>query len=162
MIKTGERLDATSSSLRDLALLSYRCNAVLKVIDPDFHSALLLVREFLRQKSPMKEAFNAIDPLLFEGREVLYNRKSALHVDSLDPQKGWGFFFAAGDFKGGYVNFPTMKLRVRLEPGDGILHRGRVIPHEIEDWEGNRISVPHFTHTSIWRAAGLEHLVSLQ
>jgi hypothetical protein len=42
-----------------------------------------------------------------------------------------------------------------LEPGDIILIRGRVVPHLIEPWtDGQRIAIPHFTHSSLWRAAG--------
>jgi hypothetical protein len=32
--------------------------------------------------------------------------------------------------------------------------RGRVVPHEIEEWVGQRITMPHFTHSSVWRAMG--------
>ena len=119
----------------------------------------------LRRRSnaqPFIRALNGIDILLFEGREFLFNRRSGLHTDRLDPQLGWAVLFALGNFKGGYVHLPHLGLRVRLEPGDMVLVRGRVVKHEIEDWEGGqRIGVPHFTHTSLWREFGMEADVTL-
>jgi hypothetical protein len=76
---------------------------------------------------------------------------------------GYAGLYAAGDFKtGGHVFFPRLRLRVRLLPGDFILIRGRVLEHEIEAFDGGqRISIPHFTHTSLWRDCGLADLVDL-
>ena len=95
------------------------------------------------------------DLLIYEDHEILYNRTSTLHTDSSDPQNGWAILTAFGTFKGGYVRLPNLGLRIRLEPGDAIALRGRVIPHEVEAWDGGqRISIPHFTHSSVWRSMG--------
>jgi len=41
---------------------------------------------------------------------------------------------------------------MRMQPGDIVFLKGRVVRHLIEDWTGGqRISVPHFTHTSTWK-----------
>ena len=105
---------------------------------------------------PFSKGLNAVDPLLLEGREILFNRKSGLHNDQSDPHLAWAILLALGNFKGGYIRVPALGLRARLEPGDAIFIRGRVLKHEIEAWSGGqRISIPHFTHTSVWRAAGM-------
>src|SRR5882762_6030811 len=62
--------------------------------------------------------------------------------------------FAFGEHQGGYVFLPHLGLRVRLQPGDVVPLRGRVVPHQIEEWVGQRITIPHFTHSSLWRALG--------
>ena len=60
------------------------------------------------------------------------------------------------------IFFPQLNLRVCLLPGDFVLIRGRVLEHMIEEWDGGqRISIPHFTHTSLWRDCGLEDLVDI-
>lgn len=95
------------------------------------------------------------DLLIYEDHEILYNRTSTLHTDSSDPQNGWAILTAFGTFKGGYVRLPNLGLHIRLEPGDAIALRGQVIPHEVEAWDGGqRISIPHFTHSSVWRSMG--------
>jgi hypothetical protein len=39
--------------------------------------------------------------------------------------------------------------------------RGRVVKHEILPFSGtHRISLPHFTHTSIWQAVEMEDKVN--
>jgi hypothetical protein len=70
---------------------------------------------------------------------------------------------ALGYHKGGYLVLPELGLHVRLEPGDIVLIRGRILRHFVEDWEGGqRICIPHFTHSSVWRMVERGHLVGLK
>jgi hypothetical protein len=41
-----------------------------------------------------------------------------------------------GYHKGGYLVLPELGLHVRLEPGDIVLIKGRMLHHFVEDWEG--------------------------
>ena len=160
IITTGTTLSKTCELLKSLELVSHRINTVLKIVDPEFYTNLMHLHTAMEQKHAISKCMNAVDPLLYEGREVLYNRISGLHYDSQDPYLAYAALLTAGHFKGGYIWIPLLKLRIRLEPGDLVLIRGRVLQHQIEEWEGGqRISIPHFTHTSFWRSAGLEHLV---
>ncbi|KIN94298.1 hypothetical protein M404DRAFT_168700, partial [Pisolithus tinctorius Marx 270] len=143
-------------------LLSRSINQVLHVIDPGFYAKITHLREVVEEKFPAVKAFNRDDPLLFEGREIIFNRKSGPHVDRQDPQMGWVALVALGEFTGGNLHCPQLGLDVRLEPGDVILLRGRVVRHQIKDWdEEQRIVIAHFTHTCLWEAAGLEKQVSI-
>jgi hypothetical protein len=158
---TGIAFTTTCELFTELSILSHQVNEILHFIDPDFYAKLL---ELCRRANsdPYIRALNSIDILLLEGREFLYNRLSELHTDGLDPQLGWAILIALGDFKGGHVHLPQLGLRVRLQPGDVVLIRGRVVKHEIEEWtDGQRISVPHFTHTSLWSQYGMEDQVSV-
>jgi hypothetical protein len=162
IISSGTILSKTCELFKSLELVSHRINSILEIVDPQFHANLKRLRTAMEQKHAIAESMNAIDPLLFEGREVLFNRKSGLHRDKQDPKLAYAVLLVAGSFKGGYISIPLLKLRIRLEPGDLVLIRGRVLEHEIEEWEGQqRISIPHFTHTSLWRSCGLEHLVDI-
>ena len=141
--------------IHNLRLLSHRINAILKFADPEHYSQLLVVKAKLEEMIPSYKSLCAIDPVLYEGRELLFNRLSGLHTDSQDPPLAWAILTAFGEFKGGYIFLPNLELRIRLEPGDIVLIRGRVVPHLIEDWTGGqRISIPHFTHSSVWRTVG--------
>jgi len=64
---------------------------------------------------------------------------------------------ALGDFQGGGSFIPRLNLRMFYQPGTIILLRGHILPHEVEVFsEGQRISIAHFTHESLWRELGLE------
>ena len=148
-------MNATCTITRQLASLSARVNAVLQFGDPEHYAEAVRLRKKLKANIASYNNFATEDLLIYEGREILYNRTSTLHTDSSDPQNGWAILTAFGTFKGGYVRLPNLGLRIRLEPGDAIALRGRVIPHEVEAWDGGqRISIPHFTHSSVWRSMG--------
>lgn len=162
IISSGTKFSKTCELFKRLELVSHRINSILEIVDPQFHANLQQLRKAMEQKHAVSKCMNAIDPLLLEGREILFNRESGLHFDKQDPKLAYAVLLTAGNFKGGYISIPLLKLRIRLEPGDLVVIRGRVLEHEIEEWEGQqRISVPHFTHTSLWRSCGLEHLVDL-
>lgn len=133
-------------------------NALLKNIDPKQFHAL----EELRQKSiddhPYVKALASIDNLIMEGRAIMYNRQTPLHHDRQDPFKSWATMITLGKFtKGGTLKIPRLNLRIRYLPADVVVLRGRILPHEVEEWEGGqRISIAHFTHDSLWRSYNME------
>lgn len=161
IMKNGITLSHSSRMLHDTRFLGHHINFLVQSIDPIFFHNITHLGQKLSSTEPLVKALMAIDVPIFEGREYLYNRQSGLHTDSQDPPGAWAFLVAAGDFKqGGEIRMPQVGLTVRLLPGDAVMIRGRVVEHEILDWSGGqRISLPHFTHTSLWRYCGLEHLV---
>jgi hypothetical protein len=147
-------MDATCELARVLQILSHRMNACLEYVDPEHYAEAMALRNLIRKCRASYDTLAHSDVLVYEGREILYNRQSGLHTDSQDPELSWALLSALGEHKGGHLFLPHLGLRVRLEPGDVIMLRGRVIPHEIEEWVGQRITIPHFTHSSMWRAMG--------
>lgn len=162
IIKTGTKLSATVKLFKTLSSLSRRVNEAVHVADPAFYQQLIQLRDALHKMEPITEAMDHVDPLLFEGREIIFNRMSDFHRDSQDPQLSYVALYAGGDFTGGMLELPDLKLKVRLEPGDMVLFRGRVLLHKVGEWDdGQRYSIPHFTHTSLWRHTGLDGLVTV-
>ncbi|KAI6009090.1 hypothetical protein PISMIDRAFT_25248 [Pisolithus microcarpus 441] len=152
IVKSGHKFNEFVNYIQKTQLLSHSINRALQVIDPSLHAKLTHLREVVHQKFPAVKVFDDYDPLLFEGREIIFNRQSGPHVDKQDPQLGWVALVALGDFKGD----------VRLEPSDIIFLRGRVVKHQIKGWdEGQRIIVAHFTHTRLWKEVGLVDQVSI-
>ena len=94
----------------------------------------------------------------------MFNRKLGPHKDSQDLKGGYAGLYALRNFKGGKLRVNLLKgsIRIRLEPSDVIIFRGRVFEHWVKDWTGGqRISMPHFTHMSLWKRFSLEHLVDV-
>lgn len=162
-LKSGGVFAKTAELYQKFDHLSKLINEAIQVVDPQFFTVLTELYKVAIAKHPSLAAWASVDSLLLEGRELLFNRRSGRHRDSQDPLLAYAGLYAAGNFTtGGCLYFPQLNLRVRLLPGDFVLIRGRVLEHEIEAWEGGqRISIPHFTHTSLWRNCGLENLVDL-
>ena len=129
-------------------------------MDPAHYNDAKRLREEVEKRFPFTRALGALDPLLYEGQELLYNVMSDEHTDGFDPPGSYSLIAAAGNFQGGYLFFRHLGLRVRLEPGDIVMFRGRVLKHVVEVWTGGqRISIPHFTHSSVWKLMGMGDLV---
>jgi hypothetical protein len=141
---------------KNLALLSHRINAALESLDPAQYKALQELRDAVHDKYPFAKAMDSIDPLLMEGRAIMWNRQTPLHSDSTDPVKAWVVLLTLGQFTKGYLWIPRLNLRLFYEPGTMIVLRGHILPHEVEAWEGGqRVSMVHFTHESLWKEFGI-------
>lgn len=138
-----------------LSLLSLRVNVLAKTLDPKHHYDSEKLKEMLMSRYPGYRAISFMDDLVYDGREILWNVRSGLHTDPQDPTFSYATLTIFGkDFIGGHLYLPNLGLRIRMQPGDIVMFRGRVLRHVIEDWTGGqRISIPHFTHTSTWRMA---------
>jgi hypothetical protein len=159
-LKSGKAFNATCKLLKDLEILSHRVNAILEFIDPDHYKEVKKFNAELLKHVSGAEALSGMDPLLYEGREVIFNRESAEHIDLQDPPFGWAILCAFGDSTGGWVHFRHTGLWARYDPGDILAIRGRIMPHSVSKIiSGTRISIPHFTHASVWRSFGMESAV---
>jgi hypothetical protein len=131
-------------------------NAALSFIDPDAHRAHLKLREELVKTYPHARGRAVIDPSLFLGRSVIYNRQTPNHFDRRDPITGWTPLVVFGRFTGGSLHIRRLGIRMSFLPGTCIWIRGRVLAHEVEVFEGGqRVSIAHFCHQSVWDAMGI-------
>lgn len=163
VLKSGRHFAEQCSLIRDLQGISQRVNAAIETVDPEHYAHAVNLRKQIEDKFPFASALNRIDPLVYEGREILYNVSVGLHFDRTDPPLSWVVDCALGYHTGGYFVCPQLGLRIRLEPGDIVMIRGRMVQHRVEDWNGGqRITVPHFTHSATWRMMGLENVVGLK
>lgn len=162
-MQSGQTFARYSALSSDLALVSLRVNAALKAVDLAHYQNAEKLRSALESRFPFVKAVNAVDPLVYEGREILFNIQKEVHIDRQDPPLSWVADLALGRHTGGHLVLPQLGLHIRLEPGDMIMLRGRIIRHGVEDWEGGqRISMPHFTHSSTWRMMDMASLVGLK
>ena len=153
-IKSGSQFSRATAAVAEMQSLSMVVNVLLEKIDNNQFEALKSLLTKICSRSSAVRALTSIDPLMMEGRAIMYNRKTPLHTDRLDPLRGWATMITFGNFsEGGDCYIERLKLRIRYHPGDAIIIRGRILPHEVEEWgPGQRISIAHFTHTSIWES----------
>lgn len=162
VLKSGKAFNAACTFIDATKRLSEKINLLIEAVDPKFYKDLRALQKEVNRQYAGTRTLSSIDPLVLDGREVLFNKLTAEHTDSQDPQLGWAVLFAAGSFTGGYLVVKALGLRIRLHPGDLVMLRGRVLKHKVEVWEGgDRISIPHFTHSSVWRRYGMSSAVSV-
>jgi len=156
-IKSGFQFSTTTTAVAEMKSLSLVVNAVLEKIDKNQFEALKSLHTKICRRYPLVQAMSSIDPLIMEGRAIMYNRKTPSHTDRLDPFRAWATMITFGNFtEGGECYIDRLRLRIRYLPGDAIIIRGRILPHEVEEWgPGQRISIAHFTHTSLWNSEGM-------
>jgi hypothetical protein len=68
--------------------------------------------------------------------------------DTKDLKGSLSVFTVFSKFKEGQIHYAYLGIKARFNAGDFNLARGKVAYHEIESFTGQRISIPHFTHTS--------------
>lgn len=158
ILRTGTSFAGSAKIIKELRYVSHRINKTLETMDKKYYSALGALHKAVMEKYPHVEAFSSIDPLLMEGRAIMFNRQTPKHGDTADPKESWVFLLALGSFSsGGDFYIPALKLRLRYLPGDGIWLRGSALEHEVEAWEGGqRIAIVHFTHQSLWTEHGVK------
>lgn len=139
--------------MSELHLVSHRVNSLIKYVDEAHYKALVELRAEAERLHKFFKVMGTDDPLLMEGRELMYNRQTPLHSDSSDPKKGWAVLVIVGKFKGSALHIPCLNLHTSYTEGTMIMVRGKVLPHEVEAFlDGQWICIAHFTHKSLWDA----------
>ena len=54
-----------------------------------------------------------------------------------------------GDFSGGYLALPDLRVKLDFKPGDIIFFGSRLLEHFVTDFEGKRSSMVFFTHENV-------------
>ena len=148
--------NATCEVLRRLDVASGFVMEVLKTVDPLQYSLLEQVHAWRVKEFASSEAFSSLErgKMLYEGREIQFNRFSAPHWDLQDPHWGWAIAIYFGSFSSCILRFRQLGLEVKLRPGDVVAFRGRDLLHEVSDWtDGERHLLIHFTHRTLWEHA---------
>jgi hypothetical protein len=155
-LSSSRRFTIATNIVDEFERTSLKANYLLQLLDPAQYEALERLREAAHAKYPYARALDAIDPLLQEGRAIMWNRQTPLHADVTDPVNAWVTLFTLGRFTKGHLFVRRLNLRLFYEPGALVVIKGHILPHEVEVWEGGqRISVVHFTHESLWREFGM-------
>jgi hypothetical protein len=133
--------------------MNMKLRTIVEVFSPTQHKAIKALMDKVSEKYSHAKALSALDPMYIEGKAIMFNRQTPEHKDRQDPINSWALLLCLGSFAtGGCLVIPKLKLRMRFLPGDVILLRGRVLEHYVEAWgTGQRISIAHFTHESLWK-----------
>ena len=150
---TVQAFNAKALLKAQLRPVFHRLNVLLRTLDPVHYGDAVELKRCLMEMHPGFATLAGNDNMVYEGMEILWNVMSKLHNDKQDPIFGWAIItILGGPFEGGELYLPNLGLKVRMQPGDVIFVKGRVLRHVTMDWEGGqRVSIPIFTHSSTWK-----------
>jgi len=106
----------------ELQQSGFMINTLLSHLDPFQHKALVELRGIVHKKYPATRALDSIDPVLMEGRVIMYNRQTGYHADISDPPTAWAALLTLGRFTGGHLFIRALNLRLSYEPGRSYLY----------------------------------------
>nr|GAT45870.1 predicted protein [Mycena chlorophos] len=160
VIASGTSFAATIQLFENLRPLSFKVNGLFERVDPKGFRACVEAREEALRRRADFRALTRDDILVMEGREVMWNRKSAKHKDRSDNKRLWAILkalFGDREARGGALKIHDLKLRLRYGHRDLLMIRGSLMDHEAEEWtQGQRIAVAHFTHATYMQYLGVE------
>jgi len=131
------------------------------------------VQEWARKNQPLwekvEEVFKSNFPMLYK----LYNSVARVpervggfaavavnynigpmkrHRDTADYQNGICLVVVGGEFTGGELSFPELKMKFAVQPGDVIAFRSYLLVHEVLNYNGERYSAVFFQDQNVFSA----------
>ena len=85
----------------------------------------------------------------FQGLVVIGNLAAHPHKDSSHYKKGWVAMCCLGDFTGGELVKPPLKMMFKFQPEDVIFFRSTLLSHYVLPFTGDRTSLVFFTHHNV-------------
>ncbi|KAI0683491.1 hypothetical protein C8Q76DRAFT_804135 [Earliella scabrosa] len=154
--KTGASFEGAIKLLSRLKVVTAYAMQSLLEFDPLQYGLLKRVYQYRLSEYPSQALFAQADQgMMWECREIMFNRWSPRHWDKSDPHWAWAAITYVGDFVGATFRFPQLRLQLTLQPGDMVFFRGRDLLHEVPPWlSGQRHFLVHFTHQALWTEAG--------
>jgi hypothetical protein len=69
-----------------------------------------------------------------------------IHNDRKDPKSSGSIVAYSGNFSEGGIVFPSLNCIVKVHPGSMLLFRGRLLPHAVLPWQGERVATIFTSH----------------
>ena len=87
---------------------------------------------------------------VFSGLQVIVNRITLPHHDSKSYITDYDLLVSAGTHASAWLTLHDIRTRFSYNPGTVVLVCGRVLLHEVDDWNGSdRICIAHYTCQAI-------------
>ena len=96
-------------------------------------------------------------PSTFPGISVISNRASVCHLDVNGHKEWYDFLVAAGTYKECWFRLPDLDLRLEYLPGTVVALNGRILRHEVVEWDGgDRVCYAHWVKPTLLRALSID------
>ena len=97
-------------------------------------------------------------PSCFTAMQVINNRTCPIHVDTGAPYPSLDLIATLGEFKGGHMHIANCPYDFQQPPGSIFAFSAHMLQHQIESYEGNRISFAWFMKDAVFQYAKVEQI----
>lgn len=95
-------------------------------------------------------------PGITPGISVISNRASICHVDVNGHKEWYDLLVSAGTYKSCWFRLPDLELCLKYLPGTVVALNGRILRHEVVEWEGgDRVCYAHWVRPTLLRALSI-------
>ena len=116
---------------------------ILSVIHNDQFVRGHKTRRTLRNRPGLEDLLR-IWPSPFTAVQVINNRACPKHRDPGSSYSSLDIIATVGDFTGGTLSLADLRLELKQRPGTVTAILGHALHHEVNDWEGDRVSFVWF------------------
>jgi len=81
---------------------------------------------------------------------INFNTLCGYHIDRHDDKYGFCWLVPLGEWEGGDLIFPQLKVRIKLKPGNILAFRSNLLVHGNLPYSGVRHSLVFFTHNNLF------------
>lgn len=125
---------------------------LISALEPLTSAVSSIIRQHLPHVAELYEKldqkFRMFD--LFSYVNLNWTSPPSSHTDDRDFYGGFCAVTTFGQFTGGALNFPHLKLNFNILPGDVILFRSWLLEHGVLPWNGNRKSIVWTTNNDFY------------
>jgi len=90
------------------------------------------------------------------GISVISNRGTVSHLDVSGHKEWYDFLVSAGKYSECWFRLPDLELRMEYSPGTMVALNGRILRHEVVDWEGDRVCYAHWARPALLRSLSID------
>ncbi|KAF8607077.1 hypothetical protein BDV93DRAFT_519987 [Ceratobasidium sp. AG-I] len=155
--KTARAFQAIQKYQAGTRELSTLINYALFRLAPESYRSHVEMKAKLTEQLDCARALSVNNPVVLVGCAFIFSRSTPLHFDHKEPPEGWAILVVLGDCTTGMLAIPRLGIKFRYLPGTVVLLRGRLLDHEVVEWdgEGMRICLAYFNHETEWNFSGV-------
>lgn len=122
---------------------------LFQVVDLNIHESYTAAYDNALTVSPPLQLLTYTRRACFQGLVVVHNLAVEPHKDHSDSKTGWVAMCCWGEFIGGELVIPTLKLSLKFQPGDVIFFRSTLLYHYLMPFVGQRTSFVFLSHEHV-------------
>ncbi|KAF9506095.1 hypothetical protein BS47DRAFT_1305675 [Hydnum rufescens UP504] len=158
-LRSAEHYKNSQNVIANIDVLNRSATSALKFFAPDSYKGHTKLIDTIHSNPQYKwaEAMAVNDHCVLSRRGISFNRQTPQHTDPLVPPGEWTLISSVGQHTvGGDFVLPTLGVVIPFLPPTHIWTRGGEAEHYIRPFSGGqRISITHFTHSTVWDHFGI-------
>ena len=147
-LSSARKLEITRDFFVNIAPLTQAVSLLFSAVDKEVHAQYVDSYQQTAHTGALR-IMTATNRACFQGLVVIRNLAAQPHKDNSDYKQGWVAMCCFGNFTGGELVIPALKMTFKFEPGDVIFFRSTLLEHYVLPFTGDRTLLVFFTHHNV-------------